>query len=275
MEEDYGHWDVTKVGNFNPKDFYGFIYEIEEKHTGRLYIGRKQIKTKTKKNNNWREYTSSSKELISLIEEKGKDNFNFRIILLCSGKSQLTYEEEKLQFENDVLRTRLPNGERKFFNKTIGYRNFNGVEKQTEQSRQKISDSNSGKIRTEEMRKKYSQAKKSVPKSQEHREKLRQINLGKKYNDETNSKKGKGPGGVSLSWWNNGISQIRAISPPDNSWKKGRTLVNNSKSFNEEEKAWILENSPTLKEICEKTKISMPTVRKLLKELKYNHSKSA
>ena len=51
--------------------------------------------------------------------------------------------------------------------------------------------------------------------------------------------------------------------------------VNFGDGFTEEEKAWILENSPTLKEICEKTKISMPTVRKLLKELKYSHSKSA
>jgi hypothetical protein len=34
---------------------------------------------------------------------------------------------------------------KKYFNKTIGYRNFNGVEKQTELSRQKTSVSNTGK----------------------------------------------------------------------------------------------------------------------------------
>ena len=157
-----------------------------------------------------------------LIKNSNINNFKFKILILCSGKSQLTYEEEKLQFELDVLRSTFPTGEKKFFNKTIGYRNFNGVIKQTEKSRQKTSISNSGKIRSPEAKIRYSMAKLGIPKSEEHREKLRLVNLNKKYSKETNGKKAKGPNGEKLLWWNNGTNQIRSILPPEQSWINGR-----------------------------------------------------
>lgn len=263
---DYGHWDISLVGEFNPDDFFGFIYRIDEKDTGKSYIGRKQLKTKTQKKDYWKYYISSSKEFSLHIQQRGKENFSFFILSLCSGKSQLTYEEEKVQFENDVLRARLENGERKYYNKTIGYRNFNGVEKQTEKSRQKASMSNTGKKRTDEMKKNYSLSKKGIPKSKEHKEKLRQINLGKTYSKETNSKKGKGPDGVKLLWWNNGIKQIRSIQAPDQSWTKGRLFVNNKKSITEEEKEWIINKKPSIKEISNKIGMSKQTIKRILKE---------
>jgi len=136
--DDYGHWDISRVGEFYCDDFFGFTYEIEEIDTTRIYIGRKIFRHKSKKSSNWREYTSSSEELQALIVQRGKENFNFRITTLCVGKSQLTYEEEHLQMVADVLRTRMPNGERKYFNKSIGYKRFAGVEKQTDQAKQKI-----------------------------------------------------------------------------------------------------------------------------------------
>jgi len=219
---DYGHWCIDAVGEFDPSNYFGFIYEIEEISSGRIYIGRKQLKTKTKKSDNWRSYTSSSEDVKTLIEEKGKEAFIFRIVTLCSGKSQLTYEEEKRQFENDVLRTKLSSGEKKYFNKTIGYRRFAGVEKQTEQSKIKASISNTGKVRTEEHKLNYSKSKKGVPKSEEHKQKLANVNKGKKYTKETNSKKGKGPNGESLKWWTNGILQCRKSESPGPEWWIGR-----------------------------------------------------
>lgn len=247
---EYGHWDVSLVGNFDPKDFYGFIYEIIEIETGKSYIGRKQINPKTKKSNNWKTYTSSSKELVSLIETKGKENFKFKILILCCGKSQLTYEEEKYQFENDVLRVKFSNGEKKYFNKTIGYRRFNGVEKQSEEAKEKIRLSNLGKNRTEEMKLKYSKSKKGILKSDQHKEKIRLANLGKLYSSETNSKKSKGPNGEKLNWWTDGTKQIRSINPPDDTWYKGRCNSNNEKYvLSDEHKLWILNDKPRIKDI--------------------------
>lgn len=143
---DYGHWDISAVGEFEPTDFFGFIYEIEQLSTGKAYIGKKQFKFKRKKtksntsrtkDSDWRDYTSSSEFVNELIEEVGKSDFAFRILLLCTGRCMLGYEEESIQRERDVLRARLPNGERKFFNRTIGYKNFAGLEKQTEEAKEK------------------------------------------------------------------------------------------------------------------------------------------
>ena len=144
---DYGHWDITEFGEFDPSDFFGFIYEIEEIATGRCYIGKKFFRHKRKKTkadksktkeSDWKEYTSSCEPLKESIEQQGKDKFTFRIVSLCSGRCQLTYEENQLQFTKDVLRSRLPNGERKYFNKTIGHLLFAGVEKQTEATKEKM-----------------------------------------------------------------------------------------------------------------------------------------
>lgn len=142
---DYGHWNIDAVGPFNPADYRGFIYEITQKSTGKSYIGKKVFlfkrkKTKSNKSrtkdSDWRTYTSSSELLNTLIEEAGKDDFEFRILTLCTGQCMLTYCELEQQFAHDVLRARLPNGERKYFNNTIGHMNYSGIEKQTNQARQ-------------------------------------------------------------------------------------------------------------------------------------------
>jgi len=144
----YGHWDITLFGEFDPDEFFGFIYEIEELATGRCYIGKKFFRHKRKKTkadkskfkeSDWKEYTSSCEPLKESIEQQGKDNFTFRILSLCAGRSQLTYEECQYQYTRDVLRTKLPNGERKYFNKTIGHLLFAGVEKQSDEAKAKMS----------------------------------------------------------------------------------------------------------------------------------------
>jgi hypothetical protein len=142
---DTGHWDVSLVGEFDPSNYVGFVYRITQKSTGKSYIGKKQFrfkrkKTKTNKSrtkdSDWRDYTSSSELLNELIDECGKDDFEFVILKLCTGKCMLTYSELEEQFAHDVLRARLPNGERKYFNQTVGHLNYAGLEKQTEEARQ-------------------------------------------------------------------------------------------------------------------------------------------
>lgn len=145
----YGHWDISAVGEFDPAEWFGFIYEIHERSTGKSYIGKKFFKFKRKKTksdksrtkpSDWMDYTSSSELVSDLIKEEGKEAFDFRILRLCSGRCELTYAEMEEQFGRNVLRARLPNGERAFFNKTIAYKNFAGVEKQTEETRRKMSE---------------------------------------------------------------------------------------------------------------------------------------
>jgi hypothetical protein len=76
-----GHW--TYSGTV-PDDFYGFVYLITNTLTDRKYCG-------------------SSNNLLQDIELLGKDKFKFEIIQFYGSKSELSYFEAKLQFENDVL----------------------------------------------------------------------------------------------------------------------------------------------------------------------------
>ena len=113
---DYGHW-ICKVINEGTCVPYGFIYLITNLENGKKYIGKKQCKAvlkrrplKGKKNKrhqeietDWREYTSSSRELNEDIDRIGKDNFRFEIVKFCDSKWSLAYEEAKIQFEEEVL----------------------------------------------------------------------------------------------------------------------------------------------------------------------------
>jgi len=148
---DRGHWQ-TDI-EFDPDDFFGFLYEIEEIDTGKKYIGKKffrhkRTKTKTNpsrfKDSGWREYTSSCEPLQEAIEQRGKDKFVFRIISLCVGKCQLTYEEYEAQIKADVLRAKLPDGSPKYFNRNIANKHFSGLEKQTEEAKARISAAKMG-----------------------------------------------------------------------------------------------------------------------------------
>ena len=143
---EYGHWDVSAVGPFDPGEWFGFLYLIEDRLTGKAYIGKKQfrfkrqktIKNKSRtKDSDWREYCSSCEPLQEAIQDRGKADFTFTILRLCSGKCEMSYNEQALQFGHDVLRALLSNGEHKFYNKTIAHFNWAGLEKQTADSQRK------------------------------------------------------------------------------------------------------------------------------------------
>lgn len=108
-----------------PEGTIGFIYLLENARTGKKYIGKKALyserrKALTKKEKelpenkrrkwkyvkteaNWKDYNSSSKEVLEDIESG--EVFFKNIIAFASSKTQLTYLEVKLQFVNEVLET--------------------------------------------------------------------------------------------------------------------------------------------------------------------------
>lgn len=110
---DIGHWEsiIPFVSA------YGFVYLITNTVSNKKYIGKKQMQTvkklkplKGKKNKrhfvietDWKEYMSSSNELLSDIEKFGKDKFRFQILRFCDSKSELAYFEAKEQFDREVL----------------------------------------------------------------------------------------------------------------------------------------------------------------------------
>lgn len=132
MNED--NW-LYKEEAFNeaPSDKYGFVYIITNLVNDRKYIGRKILwntvtkpplkgkkrKRKIKKESDWKKYYGSSSFVKEDIDEFGKENFKREILVLCDNKTEMTFFETYFQWKLDVLYSRLPNGEKEFYNGSI------------------------------------------------------------------------------------------------------------------------------------------------------------
>lgn len=98
------------------ENFFGFVYLITNKITGKKYIGRKyfystnRIKQVGKKNrkvvrkqSDWKKYYGSSKTLLADIAEHGSNNFKREILSLHESRGDVNYQEIKQQIVEDVL----------------------------------------------------------------------------------------------------------------------------------------------------------------------------
>lgn len=120
-----GHWKFDK--NFDPNEWFGFLYCIKNKITSQHYIGKKQFyhggKKKSRtygKEMTWRAYVGSSENLKKDILKYGKDNFEFRIIDLYKTKGGLYYAEAYSQMLSDSMTSYLSDGKTpKFYNRQI------------------------------------------------------------------------------------------------------------------------------------------------------------
>lgn len=139
-----GHWTFPP---FDPEKYFGFTYVITCLPTGKMYVGKKNFKTKNGNDSNWKTYTSSSKDLNTDIAALGKEHFLFEIIGLYQSKELLACAEVDEQVSRNVLNERFESGERKYYN-----RNIHGVHFDTsgmsvvfsESRRKKISNNQRG-----------------------------------------------------------------------------------------------------------------------------------
>lgn len=135
MKQDIGHWTYPVA--FEPNDYIGFIYQITNKVTGKKYIGRKQLHSRTKKQvklksdptrkktqvttkqSDWKTYTGSSRQLNEDIAALGKEKFRFEIISLHKSLSSLNYAEVYMLITSNALTSYFRNGEPVFYNGMI------------------------------------------------------------------------------------------------------------------------------------------------------------
>ena len=110
------------------KDSYGFLYLIENKLTGRKYVGRKYFVQKRKpkggkrrvtSESDWKKYYGSCPELKEDIKNYTKEIFNREILSLHETKGTCNYEETKQLFLNNVLIESLDNGCPAYYNSNI------------------------------------------------------------------------------------------------------------------------------------------------------------
>jgi hypothetical protein len=88
----------------DPKDFFGFVYLIENLITNRKYVGRKYFskagvrqvngkKKKIRKTSDWENYWGSNETLKAEVAELGEHNFRRTILHLCKSRSECSYFE--------------------------------------------------------------------------------------------------------------------------------------------------------------------------------------
>ena len=106
-----------------PEDCVGFVYLITNNTSGKKYIGKKLAKfskvsykvvklkngnkkrkrIKSKIDSDWLTYYGSNQQLNEDVKNLGTDKFTREILQFCKSKSECSYIEAKLQFENRVL----------------------------------------------------------------------------------------------------------------------------------------------------------------------------
>lgn len=103
--------------DFSPDVWYGFVYCITHRGTGKKYVGKKFFWksktlpiTKTRKRrqrlkveSDWRDYYGSNKHLNEEVEKHGRDFYHREILHLCKTKGECAYMETKEQFDREVL----------------------------------------------------------------------------------------------------------------------------------------------------------------------------
>jgi len=136
------HWEGMPQ---NHMSYFGFIYLITERSTGRLYAGKKQFyywdgpvggqkwtdpqsslwDAKAWKPGGWEFYTGSSEELNENIAKNGIGNYRFQVIAVSRSKLDLHIAEVNYLLARDVLNARTPDGSQYlFFNKNIAGMEF-------------------------------------------------------------------------------------------------------------------------------------------------------
>ena len=118
---------IEKIEDFKPGTF-GFVYKITNNETGKFYIGKKQLISKTNvklgkkekellpiqrgrtpskklviKEADWQNYWGSNKPLLGEVKSLGKEKFTREILMVCASKKLLTYWEAAYQMKLDVL----------------------------------------------------------------------------------------------------------------------------------------------------------------------------
>ena len=109
-------------------DFFGYVYLITNKTTGKKYIGRKYFVQKRKpkggkrrvtSESDWKKYYGSSPQLKADVSEYGKTNFSREILSLHTTLGKVNYEETRQLFLNNVLTEALDDGTPMYYNSNI------------------------------------------------------------------------------------------------------------------------------------------------------------
>jgi len=157
--------NVKNIEIINP---YGFVYITTNMINGKKYIGQKIFDC------HWKLYLGSGKRLKYAIKKYGKDNFIREIIAIAYSKEELNnLEIEIINNHNAVV------DEDNYYNIAYGGGTNTGLHF-SEEHKNKISNSEKGKVTSEETKLKISNSKKGTILSEETKLKISKT-ISEKY----------------------------------------------------------------------------------------------
>ena len=115
------------------KDYYGFVYLIENKVTGQKYVGRKYFIKKRKpagkkrrvtSESDWKKYYGSCDELKADIKKLGIEKFSRKILSLHKTPGKTNFGETEALFKYKVLTEKMKDGTPLYYNNQILNRYF-------------------------------------------------------------------------------------------------------------------------------------------------------
>lgn len=107
--------------NIDPLAYDGIVY-LMISPSGRRYIGCKLIwgiRAGKRKQSDWKTYYGSNEELLDEIAQGDRSQYRRQIVCFVKHRKDLLYAEAKVQMELDVLRARLPDGRRAYYNSNV------------------------------------------------------------------------------------------------------------------------------------------------------------
>ena len=122
------YFEGTPFVSEDINDYFGFVYRITNKQSGKKYIGRKYFwsfrkppgkKRKVKQESDWQKYYGSCPELKEDIKKYGKEIFSREILSVHDTKGNCNFEETKQLFLNNVLSEALDDGGPAYYNSNI------------------------------------------------------------------------------------------------------------------------------------------------------------
>ena len=122
LKDNLGHWNYIGK-DYNLEDLCGFTYLAVNKTKDKAYVGKKQFwffkrnSTRKTRVSNWRNYRSSSSDLLEEI--KNGDEVEFHILGVFTSKDWCTYTEAFLHMNLQVLTRRNVEGDRLFYNRNV------------------------------------------------------------------------------------------------------------------------------------------------------------
>jgi len=120
----YGQWTLMdQLESIDPYNNEGFVYILVEKATGKRYIGKKSYwnysKGKRIRQSNWKTYGSSGVDTAEKVSNN-PEAFEYLIAAEAPDKSALNYLEIVWQVKCEALTAVDDNGEKLYYNKTLG-----------------------------------------------------------------------------------------------------------------------------------------------------------